>query len=431
MKSYIDQVKGVSQKGVLNKLILITSLEIILIMIFEESIHSFIYFFLIINFYKFYLILFRDNRLTSPVFFVSVVFVFWMVIGNFLNVLLTKYTDKAHYYDITLMVSVSYLLLLIGLATGKKIKIPKIKRSYFYLNFKSGSLLLYGIIFVSMISSVIYNFSIIQSLFQGDYFGSRITLLYGRGYLNMLASFHTYALPFLFMVKIHKGIKVSWLDIFLLILSFFLITIPLHRGPILSLFLTYLFVFNDFKRPIPINKLVKYGFFTVLLFGSIVPAIRGIDRGFLEILRNEIGIHTWNLSHYIGMTDETGYFGMKPLIMALAILLPGHQVGFEIWIKKYSTINVNVGGASMSLIGEGFMEYGLSGVLINFFVLGLLLAILFNFRNNSYGYYFLFLYFLNRTESIIQFGFGKVLITLIIVFVFLNLINNFKPKEVR
>lgn len=172
-------------------------------------------------------------------------------------------------------------------------------------------------------------------------------------------------------------------------------------------------------------------FFTVLLFGSIVPAIRGIDRGFLEILRNEIGIHTWNLSHYIGMTDETGYFGMKPLIMALAILLPGHQVGFEIWIKKYSTINVNVGGASMSLIGEGFMEYGLLGVLINFFVLGLLLAILFNFRNNSYGYYFLFLYFLNRTESIIQFGFGKVLITLIIVFVFLNLINNFKPKEVR
>ena len=154
----------------------------------------------------------------------------------------------------------------------------------------------------------------------------------------MLASLHTYALPFLFMVKIHKGIKVSWLDIFLLLLSFFLITIPLHRGPILSLFLTYLFIFNDFKRPIPINKLVKYGFFIVLLFGSIVPAIRGIDRGFLEILRNEIGIHTWNLSHYIGMTDETGYFGMKPLIMALAILLPGHQVGFEIWIKKFKII---------------------------------------------------------------------------------------------
>ena len=34
MKSYIDQLKGVSQKGILNKLILITSLEIILIKIF-------------------------------------------------------------------------------------------------------------------------------------------------------------------------------------------------------------------------------------------------------------------------------------------------------------------------------------------------------------------------------------------------------------
>ena len=209
MKSYIDQTTRISQKGVLNKLILITSLEIIIVMIFEQSIHSFIYLFLIINLYKLYLILYRENRLTSPVFFVSVVFVFWMVLGNFLNVFLTKYTDKSHYYYITLIVSASYLLLLIGLATGKKIKIPKIKRSYFYLNFKSGSLLLYGIIFVSMISSVVYNFSIIQSLFKGDYFGSRITLLYGRGYLNVLASLHTYALPFLRLL-----ISASWSNYF-------------------------------------------------------------------------------------------------------------------------------------------------------------------------------------------------------------------------
>ena len=80
---------------------------------------------------------------------------------------------------------------------------------------------------------------------------------------------------------------------------------------------------------------MKYGSISVLIFGAIIPSIRGIDRNFLEILRNEIGIHTWNLSHYIGMTEETGYFGLKPLTMALAILLPGHQVGFEIWIKEY------------------------------------------------------------------------------------------------
>ncbi|WP_166959989.1 O-antigen polymerase [Yeosuana marina] len=430
MKSYIDEIKGVKPKSVLNKLILITSLEIILIMIFKEYLHTFIYFLLIINLYKFYVILFRDNRLTSPIFFTSVAFIFWMSIGNFLNVILTKYSNKTHYCDITLLVSVSYLILLIGLATGKKIRLPKIKRSHFYLDYKSGALLLYGIILFSMVTSVIYNFPIIKALFQGNYFGNRITMIYGRGYLNMLGSFHTYALPFLFMVKFHKSIKINWFDVFLLLVSFFLIIIPLQRGPVLTLFLMYLFIYNDFKKPISIKKLIKYGFITVLLFGSIVPAIRGINRGYLEILRNEIGIHTWNLSHYIEMTQETGYFGLKPLTMALAILLPGHQVGFEIWIKEYSPINVNVGGASMSLIGEGFMEYGLVGVMINFFILGLLLTLLFNHRNNSYGYYFLFLYFLNRTESIIQFGFGKVLITFMIVFVFVNLINNFKPNVV-
>tara|TARA_R110002124_G_scaffold38432_10_gene122049 strand:+ start:12385 stop:13479 length:1095 start_codon:yes stop_codon:yes gene_type:complete len=359
---------------------------------------------------------------------VSIVFIFWLSLGNFLNVVLTKYTDESHYFEITKLVSISYLLLLLGLATGEKIKFPKIKRPYFYLDFKSAALILYGISVFSMICSIIYNYPIIKALIDGNYFGSRITMIYGRGYLNVLGSFHTYTLPFLFMVKLHKGLKINWFDVLLVLLSFFLAIIPLHRGPVLTLFLSYLFIYNDFKRPLPVKKLVKYGSVAVLLFGSIIPAIRGISRGSLETLRNEIGIHTWNLSHYIGMTEETGYFGLKPLTMALAILLPGHQVGFEIWIKQYSTINVNVGGASMSLIGEGFMEYGLLGVMINFFVLGMLLSIFFNKRNNSYGYYFLFLYLLNRTESIIQFGFGKVLLTLIIVFVFINLINNFKPS---
>ncbi|WP_431133088.1 O-antigen polymerase [Psychroserpens mesophilus] len=428
MKSYIDQIRETKSGSVLNKLMLITSLEILLLMIFKASIHSFIYVFLLFNLYKFYLILFKNNRLTSPVFFASVVFIFWMSIGNFLNVLLTKYTDKEHYYEITLLISISYLMLLVGLAAGKKIKFPKIKRSYFYLDYKSGALILYIIILFSMASSVVYNYPIIKALIEGNYFGSRITMIFGRGYLNVLGSFHTYTLPFLFMIKFHKGLKVNWFDILLIFLSFFLVIIPLHRGPVLTLFLTYLFIFNDFKRPIPVKKLVKYGSVSVLLFGSIIPAVRGINRDFIEILRNEIGIHTWNLSHYIGMTEETGYFGLKPLTMALAILLPGHQVGFEIWIKDISPINVHVGGASMSLIGEGFMEYGLIGVMVNFFVLGLILAVLFNHRSYSYGFYFLFLYFLNRTESIIQFGFGKVLLTVIIVFVFINLINNFKPS---
>lgn len=428
MKSHIDQIRETKPKSVLNKLMLITSLEIILLMIFKESIHSFIYVFLISNLYKAYLILFKNSRLTSPIFFASVVFVFWMSIGNFLNVLLTKYTDKEHYYEITLLISISYLMLLIGLATGKKIKFPKIKRPYFYLDYKSGALILYIIILFSMAASVVYNYPIIKALIDGKYFGSRITMIFGRGYLNVLGSFHTYTLPFLFMIKFHKGLKIKWFDILLIFLSFFLVIIPLHRGPVLTLFLTYLFIYNDFKRPIPVKKLVKYGTISVLLFGSIIPAVRGINRNFLEILRNEIGIHTWNLSHYIGMTEETGYFGLKPLTMALAILLPGHQVGFEIWIKDISPINVHVGGASMSLIGEGFMEYGLIGVMVNFFVLGLILAVLFNHRSYSYGFYFLFLYFLNRTESIIQFGFGKVLLTLMIVFVFMNLINNFKPS---
>tara|TARA_R110002111_G_C5999357_1_gene372953 strand:- start:3954 stop:4811 length:858 start_codon:yes stop_codon:yes gene_type:complete len=278
-----------------------------------------------------------------------------------------------------------------------------------------------------MICSIIYNYPIIKALIDGNYFGSRITMIYGRGYLNVLGQFHFYAIPFLLMVKSHKGLKINWFEVLLIFLSFFLVIIPLHRGPVLALFLTYLFIYNDFKRPLPVKKLVKYGSVTVLLFGAIIPAIRGINRNSLETLRNEIGIHTWNLSHYIGMTEETGYFGLKPLTMALAILLPGHQEGFEIWIKQFSTINVNVGGASMSLIGEGFMEYGVMGVMLNFFVLGMMLSYFFKKRNSSYGYYFLFLHLLNRTESIIQFGFGKVLLTLIIVYVFMNIINMFKP----
>jgi oligosaccharide repeat unit polymerase len=312
---------------------------------------------------------------------------------------------------------------------GKKIKLKKISRVIPYVKSRDAFLLLYLIIAISFLGAFFYNLPVLKAFVQGGYFGNRINIIYGRGYLGALGSLHGYIIPFILMVKFAKKQKISALFYLVVFISLFLTIIPMNRGPILTFFLTYLFIINDFRKAIPIKKLIKYGTYSVAIFGMIIPIVRGIDRDYLEILRNEIGIHTWNLSHYISMTNDTGFFGMKPITMALAIIKPGHQEGFVIWIKKLSTIDVNVGGASMSLIGEGFLEGGIFGVVINFFVLGLLIAVLYKQRKFSFGAYFIYLYFLNRTESIIQFGFSKILLTMIIVSFVLFFINLFKNND--
>ena len=427
MKSLVDLNQSNNYISTIRKLLLVSFIELVLLIVLNTSISSFIYAHLFFHFSKIYIIIKSDERLTSPLFFPSLAFVFWLALGNFVNVVQHKYTDASHYYEISILVTISYIFLIYGIYFGSYIKVKKIKRVFPYLLFRHSVFALYVIILISMISAFIYNIPIIKSLISDNYYSKRINLIYGRGYLNAIGSLHVYLLPFLVLLKFHYNKWIRWIDLFLIFISFILILITLHRGPLLTFFLSYLFVFNDFKRALPVRKVFKYGIFAVIIFGIIIPVVRGINRGYVQILANEIGIHTWNLSHYIGMTDKLGFFGLKPILMALSIILPGHQESFEIWVKQISTISVNVGGASMSLIGEAYMEGGYLSVVLNFALLGFLLAVFFKRRKFSIGSYFIYIYFLNRSESIIQFGFSKVLLTTIIVFTVFTAIDNFKP----
>jgi len=430
MKSKIDALFLLYLSDtILFKILFISLIQLFLVLIFSEDIKNVIYVIFTLDLYKLYEVIFKEKRLTSPLFFISVVFVFWLSLGNFLNILKTKYTNDTHYYYITLLITVSYIALLLGLLIGNKIKVKKIKRLIPYIKQPDAFFLLYLLIAISFLGAFFYNLPIIKAIVSGNYFGKRIDMIFGRGYLGALGSLHGYVIPFIIMIKLSKNQKINWSLYLLAFMSLVLTSIPMNRGPVLTFFIVYIFIFNDFKKMIPIKKLIKYGTIAIVSLGMILPVIRGHKRGYIEILRNEIGIHTWNLSHYIGMTDQTGFFGMKPITMALSIILPGHQDDFVVWIKSYSAINVNVGGASMSLIGEGFLEGGMIGVILNFLILGLILAILYKQRSFSYGAYFFFLYFLNRTESIIQFGFAKVLLTMIIVSFVLFFINLFKSNE--
>jgi len=430
MKAKIDDIfRKYISNSTLSKLLLLSLVQLLIIIVFKNTIRSFIYVVFVFDLLKLYDIIFKEKKLTSPLFFISVTFVFWLSLGNFLNVILHKYTDENHYYYISLLITISYISFLVGAMIANRIKVKKIERMLPYIPQYQMYYVLYIIVFISFAGAFFYNLPIIKAMATNRYLGNRISMMYGRGYLGALGSFHSYIIPFIMMVKLSKNQRIGMFLFFLALISFILTIIPLNRGPILTFFITYIFVFNDFKKIIPIKKLIKYGTIAVLTFGIFLPIIRGHKRDSLEILRNEIGIHTWNLSHYIGMTDYTGYFGLKPITMALSIILPGHQDDFVIWIKQFSTINVNIGGASLSLIGEGFLEGGLFGVIMNFIILGLISVLLYKQRFFSYGSYFFFLYFLNRTESIIQFGFAKVLLTMIIVSLVLFFINLFKANE--
>ncbi len=430
MKSIIDTFfSKYLSNNILFELLFLSLIQLFIVLVFKESIGNAIYVIFALDLYKLYKVISEERRLTSPIFFITVVFVFWLSLGNFINVLKTKYTDDTHYFFITLLVIISFIAFLLGLMIANKIKIKKMERLIPYIKEGHAFQLLYLLVFISFIGAFFYNLPIIKAFIRGAYFGNRINMMFGRGYLGALGSLHGYVIPFILMVKLSKNRKVSVYFYLIALISLTLTIIPLNRGPILTFFLTYIFIYNDFKKMIPIKKLIKYGTYAILGFGIILPVIRGHTRSYIDILSNEVGIHTWNLSHYIGMTEHTGFFGLKPITMALSIILPGHQDDFVVWIKAFSGINVQIGGASLSLIGEGFLEGGIVGVVLNFLILGLLASFLYKQRLFSYGAYFFYIYFLNRTESIIQFGYAKVLLTMIIVSFVLFFINLFKTNE--
>lgn len=347
----------------------------------------------------------------------------WLIFGTYINSINGKYIIIDHYRIIPILAILSMLFFVFGNIVGgygKRIRfvpiIPKIKVIE-HLH------VMYIIIVISMIALLIYNVPIIKAIKNGDYFLNRIDMMFGRGYLASIGIIHSHLLPVVIILKRKMGIKVSLFDYFLVLLSFILIITPLNRGPILTFIITYMIIYNDFYKKLDVRKLAVFSIVVLVVFGSLVPLIRGNVNTIVTLLQNEIGIHIWNLSRYIKMSYITGFFGFLPYSMALSIVLPGHQEDFVIWIKQYSSINVPIGGASMSLIGEGYLAFGIFGVILSFALLGFLLRILEKNKTVSIGSYYLYIYFLNRSESIIQFGFSKVLLTLIILLLLMLVIN--------
>ena len=384
---------------------------------------------LIVYILKVLLILQITPTLTSPFLLPTSAILFWYVGGNFLNILSHKYLFEEHELIITLLISMSYMLYLIGLLTGFLFNPRMVKRTFPFIEKINLIKLLYIITFISFIGSSFYLFPIIRAIADGSYYLNRINMIFGRGYLAKLCVLHSFALPFIVTIKLSTKSKITTLDKLLILISFCIAIIPLHRGPILTQSLMYLFIYNDLYKKISLKKITISVVAFILVLGVLIPHIRGTNRSILTTIRNEIRVHMWNLSKYINMTDTIGEFGFKPITMALMIPLPGHQDSFEIWIKQYSDISVNIGGASMSLIGEGYMEFKWIGVFCNFFVFGILIALLFKYRQVSPWGYMTYIYFLNRSESIIQFGFSKVLISLIFAVVLFALFNQYNFKK--
>ena len=404
-------------------LLAITSIELFSALMLSNMMQVVATIMLVLYVIKVLLIYKMVPTLTSPLLLPTVAIAFWYVGGNYLNLHNARYLYEEHGQLITLLISTSYLFFIFGSVAGSFFKPWKIKRHCPYVENNSLISLLYIISIVSFIGAGFYVYPIIRAIIDGSYFLNRIDMIFGRGYLSTLGMLHTFALPFLVMLKLSTGSRLSYFDKFLILVSFLFVIIPLHRGPLLTQVLMYLFIYNDFYRKISLKKITILVVSIIVILGIIIPNVRGIDRPILIILGNEIGVHMWNLSRYIDMVDATGAFGFKPIIMALMIPLPGHQDSFEIWIKQFSDISVDIGGASMTLIGEGFMEFKWVGVMGSFFILGVVLVVLSKNRWNSTLGYMFYIYLLNRSESIIQFGFAKVLVTLIISGIFFSALN--------
>ena len=106
---------------------------------------------------------------------------------------------------------------------------------------------------------------------------------------------------------------------------------------------------------------------------------------------------------------QYGYTYLINFIM----LAPGSQPDFTIWLKNQIGITFSGGGVTPTLLGEAWLNFGFFGIIMNFFLVGLLCNRLDKWYYKTKNVYF-FVLFVWVVTSSVRGGFANSLINLII-----------------
>lgn len=345
----------------------------------------------------------------------------YLLMGKKSTLLSTIINDSSFFSQQCLFILVSYYAFLIAttfFSNDKKIdysskNIIKTTDNKLIHYSKTISMLMIGLSFVLEALYLIKNRSL---LFGGSLESGRITAMAGNGIFLYGMWLGTFGLAMLYEIVLRKDFssKIFWI---ICIAHMFFIALIGFKSRLIVLALFLLIIHNRYKK-IEFKKIIKLGIVGVLLVGILTIArntMSGVESSsFIETLVTSFGNGSVNMYYVLRQfPNHTPFQYGYTYLINFFMLAPGSQPDFTIWLKDQIGISFSGGGVTPTLLGEAWLNFGFWGIIINFFLVGLLCNKLDKWYYQTKNVYFIVLIVWIVTSSV-RGGFSNSLINLVI-----------------
>lgn len=129
-------------------------------------------------------------------------------------------------------------------------------------------------------------------------------------------------------------------------------------------------------------KLSHFAFLgTILLTATgVLGAMRGGKEGIIDgffHLMNRLYMNPINFQRIVEMVKSDGFWYGKSLIYDFSVYLPGSQPNLGTVLKQQTGAKFDGGGITVTSLGEGYLNFGIAGIIIYSVLAGLIFALIY------------------------------------------------------
>lgn len=279
----------------------------------------------------------------------------------------------------SLLILTGYFFFCLTCLFGKeknKYKNYNIKRELAYSKFFGWSLVL--ISSFAHIMYVVKNISIIASSDAAVSFSS----ISGNGFILQIINLFIIGFGLLYFYYLNNEKKNKLLYVFLII-NCLCYVIRGTRTPVVYL-LIYMILLRHAFKPLPFKQFFKV-FIIIFCLVGVLGVFRSIMHNnrndFYDTIVNELQVGSINFNYiYRTFPSKTNFQYGKSLLINFYMLKPGPDDDSTMWLKKQIGLNFSGGGVTPTLIGEGYLNFGVFGVIL----FSIIAALIVNTLNYSY-----------------------------------------------
>lgn len=324
-----------------------------------------------------------NNNFLTPILLFFIFFSVFVGISPIAYYAVEKHLNKSQLILISISVLIYIFAIFIGKAFQNKKDRKVIKKQEIDTNYIK--YISYFLLVISLVGYCIYFIKNKDLLFSGNLENGRILALAGNGIIIQMMNLSTIGICMLLELALNKKYSLKKVVCFLIVFSIFTLMRGFRSAIVAPIVICFL-MFNK-KNKISNKTIIKTG--VILLLGvSVLRIFRTLASSsnvdIIASIMTTFKNGSINLEYILqrfgkSITFQYGY----TYLINLKMLLPGPDVDFTLWLKEIMNIKFAGGGITPTIIGEFYMNFGVIGVYIGTFFIGLLVNKLDNFYESS------------------------------------------------